>query len=125
MRALARAISDYEHQHQVAVIEWRDRIQKRHEAVGYLFAVPNAGKRSPAVAGRMKAEGLTAGVPDLCLPVARGGFAGLWIEMKSPTNGLTDKQKEWKEKLEAEDHKVLVCRSSQEAIAEIREYLGL
>lgn len=50
-----------------------------------LFHVPNGGDRHPAVAARLKAMGTKPGVPDLLLPVARGGYHGLALEMKSPT----------------------------------------
>ena len=30
-----------------------------------IFAIPNGGARSPATAGRLKAEGVSSGVPDL------------------------------------------------------------
>lgn len=67
----------------------------------YLFAVPNGGKRNAREAGRMKAEGVKAGVSDLLLPVARRGFHGLWIEMKAPrpqgsrAESLTPSQHVW------------------------------
>lgn len=32
----------------------------------------------------MKKEGMRSGVHDIFLPVARGGFSGLYIEMKAP-----------------------------------------
>ena len=35
-----------------------------------------------ATGGRLRAEGLKSGVPDLCLPSAHGEYHGLYIEMK-------------------------------------------
>ena len=37
-----------------------------------MFRIPNGGSRHPAEAARLKAQGVKAGVPDLCIPVARG-----------------------------------------------------
>lgn len=54
-----------------------------------LFAIPNGGARSKADAGKLKAEGVLAGVPDLMLPVARDGWHGLFIELKRPKGGTT------------------------------------
>ena len=34
-------------------------------ALKWIFAVPNGGHRAKSVAGKMKAEGAKAGVPDL------------------------------------------------------------
>lgn len=48
----------------------------------YLFAVPNGGSRHPVEAARLKAEGVRPGVPDLFFYQARGGYFGMFIEMK-------------------------------------------
>jgi hypothetical protein len=45
----------------------------------WLYAVPNGGFRHKAVAGKMKAQGVRAGVLDFNLDVARGGYHGLRI----------------------------------------------
>ena len=37
-----------------------------------VFHIPGGGSRHPAEAARLKAQGVKAGVPDLCIPVARG-----------------------------------------------------
>jgi hypothetical protein len=90
-----------------------------------LFAIPNAGKRSMKTGARMKAEGLKAGVPDMCLPVARHGFTGLWIEMKQRGNKPTERQTAWAFALRSQGHKVALCYSAEEAINTIREYLSV
>ena len=36
------------------------------------FRIPGGGSRHPAEAARPRAQGVKAGVPDLCIPVARG-----------------------------------------------------
>ncbi len=56
-----------------------------------IFAIPNGGARSKATAGRLKAEGVTCGVPDLFIPAW-----GLWVEMKRSKGGiLSAEQKDW------------------------------
>ena len=53
-------------------------------SAGFLvFAVPNGGGRSVVEASIMKAEGVTAGVADLLLLEARGGWGCLCLEMKT------------------------------------------
>ena len=50
-----------------------------------LYAIPNARKRSFAMAKFLQAEGMRPGVPDMCLPVAMNGFHGLHVEMSGAT----------------------------------------
>ena len=64
------------------------RVVRLHEArypqLRLLFAVPNGGDRHVAVAAKMKAEGVKAGVPDYLLPVRSGGYIGLITRMERP-----------------------------------------
>jgi hypothetical protein len=57
------------------------------------YAVPNGGYRNIYVARKLKAEGVKAGVADLCLPAARRGYHGLYLEMKSEEGVATKEQK--------------------------------
>ena len=53
-----------------------------YEGLGLMFHIPNEGKRSRFSGGKMKKEGLKRGVADVCLPVPRGPYHGLFFEMK-------------------------------------------
>lgn len=80
-----------------------------------IFAVPNGGLRNKSVAKTMKAEGLSAGVPDLYIPAWN-----VWIEMKKKKGGrVSDAQKDWITYLESIGHTVFVCRGYEEAIGAI------
>ena len=114
-----------EHQMQAALIRWVRLSQKGQPGLRRLFAVPNGGHRLPAVAARLKAEGVRAGVPDLVLPVARGKYHGLFIELKVPPNKLTPDQAAELDALEDEGYATRVCHSVTEAMAELQWYLGL
>lgn len=60
------------------------------------FAVPNGGWRNPKEAARLKAEGVKAGVPDICI-VSQDGWVA-FVEVKRPRNSsLSDPQKEWRD----------------------------
>jgi len=109
-----------EHDEQVALIQWADSVGG---AVGLLFAIPNGGHRHPAVAGKLKAEGVRAGVPDLFLPVARGGCHGLFIEMKAGKNKPTDGQLAWLDELRSQGYHCAICHGAEEAIDTIQEYM--
>ena len=82
-----------EHQEQVALIHWAKMRSATLPELGLLFAIPNGGERHLFVAKKLKAEGVKPGTPDLCLPVARGGYHGLFIEMKRMKGGRVTKQR--------------------------------
>lgn len=88
-----------------------------------LFAVPNGGKRHMAVAKKMKAEGVTSGVPDLCLPVPRNGFHGCWIELKTSTGAIKVQQWDRMEDLHADGYFVRVINCPTVAVSVLRNYL--
>lgn len=90
-----------------------------------LYHVPNGGSRHKAEAGRLRAEGVKAGVPDLCLPVARGGFHGLYIELKRRRGGrASDLQITWMEELMRQGYCVALCEGWERAADTIMQYLG-
>jgi hypothetical protein len=63
-------------------------------------------------------------VPDICLPVARTGKHGLYIELKRKSGGrVSDNQAWWIESLAAEGYAVAVCYGLDEAISEITKYI--
>jgi len=71
--------------HQAALFCWcslPDQQAKFPQFNRLLFAIPNGGERNVAVAAKMKATGTKADVSDIFLSVARGGYHGLYIELK-------------------------------------------
>lgn len=73
----------------------------------------------------MKAEGLKSGVPDIFLPVPRGEWHGLFIEMKRTKGGtVSDCQKLWLHDLRKQGYLTEVCRGWEEAARRIKSYLG-
>lgn len=113
-----------EHKEQSMVITWSQIAFNKYPALGLLHAVPNGGKRDIVTASILKAEGVRPGVPDLCLPVPRGGYHGLYIEMKKIKGGtMSDDQKWWIEQLSAQGYRVEVCRGNVAAIKVLEDYL--
>lgn len=104
------------------------RVVRMHEAkypaLKLLFAVPNGGDRHPAVAAKMKAEGVKAGVPDYMLPVPRGTHTGLAVELKTMTGSASREQKQWLADLRHAGWRAEVCKGWESAWAVIREYVG-
>lgn len=114
-----------EHAEQAALIEWAANVCPRVPELALLYAIPNGGHRTKGTAGRMKAEGTKAGVPDLCLPVARGGHHGLYVEMKVKGGAVSDKQKHWIARLRDQGYRVEVCWSTEAAARALEDYLGV
>lgn len=121
-----------EHNLQCACVKWF--AYQHPELQGLLFAVPNGGARSKATAGKLKAEGVVPGVADLILLVARVepckndiGWSNMWhalcIEMKTKHGYQSPEQKDWQYKVEWFGYKYEVCRSLDEFIEIIENYL--
>ncbi len=103
---------------QKAVVEWCEwkRIPVYH--------IPNEAQRSPRTAAHLKKMGMRPGVPDLCIPVARGGKHGLYVEMKAGRNKPSDSQLRWLSILEEQGYEATVCWGADEAIAAIEAYMA-
>ena len=88
------------------------------------YAVPNGGSRNPIEAKNMKAEGVSAGVPDICIPVPNKKYHGLYIEMKRQKGGrVSEKQKEWIERLNKLGYMAVVCKGHKVAIETVQDYM--
>ncbi len=115
-----------EHAEQVALFQWaRQAAQSgEHPELALMFAIPNGGARNRATAGRLKAEGVVAGVPDVCLPVARKTAHSLWIELKATHGGrVSPAQRAFMDRLWGEGHHVVVAFGWLAARDAIVEYL--
>lgn len=109
-----------EEDEQIALFEY---VSFQKEPWNLLFAIPNGGFRKLKTAIRMKKTGTKAGVPDMFLPVARNGYHGLFIELKSMKGVVQKNQKEWHINLREQGYQVNVCRGCEEAVKTIKEYL--
>jgi len=102
-----------EHLEQVRLVSW---FRRSYPGVR-VFAVPNGGGRSMAQGASLKAEGVTPGVPDLCIPAWN-----LWVEMKRETGGVVSPvQRDWIAYLESIGHRVIVGRGFEDAKRQIED----
>ena len=116
-----------EEREQIAIFKWAE-MQK---GLSLLHHIPNGGKRGKVEAARLKAAGVKAGIPDICLPVPRNGYGALYIELKAPSDKLTgarkgvlsQKQHEVIYELRKSGNAVVVCYGAEEAINAIKEYM--
>lgn len=114
-----------ESKHQQNVIKWTQQpsIRSKYPELALLYHIPNERKCSQVQGRLLKLQGVKSGVPDLHLPVARGNYHSLYIEMKSETGRASDNQKWWIEHLSAQDNKCIVCHSWKEAVKALEDYL--
>lgn len=110
-----------EDEEQKALFEWA----AYYPELRLMHAIPNGGKRNIQTAVKLKATGVKAGVPDIFLPKAVGGFHGLYIELKRQVGGrVSEEQKQWLEALSNEGYVTAVCKGFAEAVATIRRYIN-
>lgn len=116
-----------ENQHQMAVIKWSQQasIRQKWPELKLLFHIPNERKCTPLQGKNLQRMGVKRGVPDLCLPVPRGRYHGLYIEMKTETGRVSDDQEWWGEQLSAEGYFWEVCHGWESAARVLEWYLSL
>lgn len=114
--------NDEEHRLQCACVRW---FRLQYKAISYaLFAVPNGGRRDPVTGARLKAEGALAGVSDLVLLKSNARYGALLLEMKTEKGKQSAEQKEWQTNITCNDeYKYVVCRSLEDFMREINDYL--
>lgn len=138
-----------EYQEQVTVIQWcavqwvriplapGEAKRARVPLSEVIYAVPNGEVMRRSGAGysdraqmlrmlKLKKQGFRPGVPDLVLPIPRGGYAGLYLELKRRDGGrLAASQAGFVELLSRCQYRVRVAAGAEAAIAELRAYLEL
>jgi len=113
-----------EHDEQVALFNILRMYEDKYPELKWVFAIPNGGHRHISVARKMKAEGVKAGVLDVCVPFPVDEWAGAYLEMKIKPNRLTENQRAFIKAIEG-THKVYVCFSALDACHAVGEYLGI
>ena len=132
------AKSGTEAAHQTALFAWAALQLQRWSELRWLHHIPNGGSRGDTAQGRqirgaqLKAQGVRTGVADVCLPVRRGEWSGLYIEMKKPAEkpvkatskgGVSDDQAEFGAFVKSQGFGWIVCYSWEEAAEVLTKYL--
>lgn len=115
-RRAGRSAWKSEHAFQAAVVDEAGLLSIDCPLAGLLYAVPNGQYRR----GQRMEAGLRKGVPDLCLPVARRGYHGLYIELKIAGGRLSEAQQGWLSVLGEQGY---LCRVIVESLDEARSLL--
>lgn len=108
---------------QMILFRWAAMQSGKFPELELLYHIPNGGKRNKAEAARFKSMGVKAGVPDLHLPVARGGYHSLYIELKAANGRVSENQSEWLAALNQQGNKAVVCYGWEQAAQVIKDYL--
>ena len=116
-----------EAQEQICVIKWSQQphIRQKWPELSMLHHIKNETTEGPRQVAVDKANGVKKGVPDLHLPVARGRYHSLYIEMKTETGRTSPEQGWWIEHLNAEGNFAEVCHGWQSAVRVIEWYMTL
>jgi hypothetical protein len=110
---------------QICLFRWAAYSLAAMPELKLLHHIPNGGKRDITTAKRLKAEGVKAGVPDICLPVPKGLYHGLYVELKAGKNKTTENQDKWLGALTANGYYTAICYGWEAASKIIIEYLKL
>lgn len=121
------ATSLTELQHQQTVIKWSQQasIRQKWPELKLLFHIGNERFCTPAQGSQLKRAGIKKGVPDLDLPVPRGKYHGLRIEMKDEDGRTTPDQDWWLGELREQGYFCEVCHGWQSATRVLEWYLNL
>lgn len=116
---------------QIALFGWSAENVGTWPELKFMFAIPN-GMYTPnkRVAGRMRTMGMKRGVSDILLPVRRGAWPGIFIEMKKiktdtqKAGVLKPEQKEFGDFVQSQGYGFVVCYGFEHARDTIIEYLN-
>lgn len=121
MNFAAKQLLPSEHQIQCAYFDW---VRIAYPHCKLIYAVPNGSSKSMPAALKFKREGLTPGMPDINIDIARGEYHGMRIEFKSRHGFVNDQQKFVHAQLADAGFWVVIARSTEEGIQATRAYLG-
>ena len=123
-RDIKRTKQPSEHQIQS---EYFECVRLTYHGCKLIYAVPNGGKRHIVTAMKLRAEGVTPGVPDVNIDIPRAYghiiFHGMRIETKSAKGTTSEEQDLAILQLISCQYRVVVCNSTEMMIAATKDYL--
>lgn len=141
--AVRQSLTPSEEDSQIALMEWAEMTYRMYDSsfkdgetlADYIHHSPNGGKRERKTSAngptycpegeKLKKMGTKAGFPDLTVFLARGGYFGLYIEMKRERGGTTSReQRQLIERLQRQGYLCAVCHGTMEAIKVLKTYMN-
>ncbi len=113
-----------EDEEQIWLFSWAKINSGKWPELELMHHIPNGGMRSKSEAARFKAMGVKRGVSDVFLPVSKGGYHGLYIELKAKDGRLEKEQKEWIAAVREQGYYAAVCYGGFEAANLVEAYMN-
>lgn len=110
---------------QEALFEWAEWNLTLYPELKLMYHIPNGGYRNKSEAARLKRQGVKKGVPDICLPAARGKFHGLYVELKTDGGKASKEQVEYIKALNKIGYAAEIAYGFEQAVEIITRYLEL
>ena len=121
----AQPATGREDEHQTALTNWARMMRTQYPTLRLYHHIPNGGLRDKRTAARLIGQGVHSGVPDVFIPAARGGYHGIYVELKTGANSPTPNQNEFMSGAMAEGYYCAVCYGWPCAAAVIEDYLHM
>ena len=112
-----------ERQENFALMNW---VNHQYEIREVFLHIANEYKGN-AIGGKIRQRiGVKPGVSDYFLPIPKGNYHGLWIELKRKKNAICSvNQKVWIEKMQNLGYAAYFCYGADEAIKCIKTYMDI
>lgn len=104
---------------QITVMDW---VSLHPDISDFVIHIANEGKRSPRYGAKMKRMGLRKGVSDILITMARHGYHGAWIEIKSESGVVSLDQKRFHKQQTSQGYYCEVTIGIDASIAAIEWY---
>lgn len=115
-----------EEDEQAKYFRWVRSKQIKYPFMKWIHASLSGIRLTPRTASKAKTQGNRKGICDICIPCARRGYHGAYIEMKRQRGGkLSPEQVEFLAHLEAEGYYKSVAKGAEHAIEITKFYLGI
>lgn len=106
---------------QKAIIEWLS--YKHPKAREVVIHIANQRATSPQQGYKLKQMGVRKGVSDLLIPIATGGYHGMFLEVKTIEGTLTKEQKAFIKRMDEEGYFAIAAYGLEHCMREIDAYL--